>query len=658
MHHQSEDDQINFRGSRGAPPESRLYNDSYFSDEGGIAETLHVYAAGNSLPERWQSSEKNRPFHIAENGFGTGLNFITTAALFYETAAARNRLHYSAVEKHPLQPADISRVLSEQFDLYSASEPERSYELSRFRELSDQFIAHYIQNRFNTRLLFAGGWITLDLYFEDTAALWPRLRLPVDAWYFDGFSPAVNPGMWSDQLFQNMAGISREGATFATFTSAAAVRKNLEQAGFRWQKREGFGRKKHMLSGLYSGDSRQNYSTESALKKPQVAVIGAGIAGLCVAEAFKRRGIDVAIFSDNRVKASENPAGLIMPAVALQRTPLLTLSYKAMTYARSFYAQLDRAYAETGVLFTARSEKDKDRFYRYVHNLKTGFNEKFIPETETADTAGLKLNSAGLYFKYAGVVYPSKIIAGLEGRFQITEVEIERILRTGNGFNLHSLPGGINTDIYGPYDIVIICNNTGFNRFAQSSEIRLQPVRGQITELNAPVNGGLESLKTAIAGNIYLTPPVDNRFILGASFIPDDTATETRDTETLELLMKLKQLTGLEPGLKTVVNTRVALRSFTADRLPVAGELPDYRAMRAFFRENHRNSDNEMFKKLPRQKGLYALNGLGSRGFTTAPYLAESLVAQICREAHPPPPELDPARFYLKKLRQMYIKDV
>ncbi|MFV0302628.1 MAG: FAD-dependent oxidoreductase, partial [Paracoccus sp. (in: a-proteobacteria)] len=53
----------------GGIPVSVRFDDPYFSLAGGLAETGHVFLAGNDLPARLRPG-----FHVAELGFGTGLN--------------------------------------------------------------------------------------------------------------------------------------------------------------------------------------------------------------------------------------------------------------------------------------------------------------------------------------------------------------------------------------------------------------------------------------------------------------------------------------------------------------------------------------------------------------------------------------------------------
>ena len=58
----------------GAIPVSRRFDEPYFSLNGGLAETRHVFLAGNGLPARLRPG-----FHVAELGFGTGLNLLALA---------------------------------------------------------------------------------------------------------------------------------------------------------------------------------------------------------------------------------------------------------------------------------------------------------------------------------------------------------------------------------------------------------------------------------------------------------------------------------------------------------------------------------------------------------------------------------------------------
>ena len=72
----------------------------------------------------------------------------------------------------------------------------------------------------------------------------------MDAWYLDGFSPAKNPQMWKNELFETVAELSKTGTTISTFTSAGVVRRGLIETGFNISKVPGLGKKREILSGI------------------------------------------------------------------------------------------------------------------------------------------------------------------------------------------------------------------------------------------------------------------------------------------------------------------------------------------------------------------------------------------------------------------------
>lgn len=129
----------------------------------------------------------------------------------------------------------------------------------------------------------------------------------VDAWFLDGFAPAKNPDMWTQNLFKAMARLARPGGTLATFTSAGFVRRGLQEAGFSMQKRKGFGRKREMLCGVMEQTLPLPCSTpwfnRTGSNKQEAAIIGGGIASALLSLALLRRGWQVTLYC-----ADEAPA--------------------------------------------------------------------------------------------------------------------------------------------------------------------------------------------------------------------------------------------------------------------------------------------------------------------------------------------------------------
>ncbi len=228
---------------RDGQPYASAFQDVYFSTDNGLLETDYVFLQGNELVNRWQSLNANT-FTIAETGFGTGLNFLCAAKLWLETAPKEARLHFISVEKYPLSLVEITAALRLWPTLNALSEPF----LAQYERLLNGATSIVLfDNRIQLSLLIADATEAYQSnYVEHT-------NLIVDAWFLDGFAPAKNPDMWQAALFKNMALLSNTSTTFATFTSAGAVRRALMNAGFVVIKQSGFGKKREMLRGYFVG---------------------------------------------------------------------------------------------------------------------------------------------------------------------------------------------------------------------------------------------------------------------------------------------------------------------------------------------------------------------------------------------------------------------
>ena len=90
-------------------PRSRHFGDIYFSRDGGLEETRHVFLRGNRLEQRFAALGPGKAFAIGETGFGTGLNFLCAWQMFDRLAPSGARLHFVSTELHPLSGADLRR---------------------------------------------------------------------------------------------------------------------------------------------------------------------------------------------------------------------------------------------------------------------------------------------------------------------------------------------------------------------------------------------------------------------------------------------------------------------------------------------------------------------------------------------------------------------
>ncbi len=205
----------------GVIPVSRRFDDPYFSLNDGLAETRHVFLAGNDLPARLRPG-----FRVAELGFGTGLNLLAL-----HIANPGHAIHFTSFEAFPLTAPEIARALDH---------------FPEARAVAGPFLTAWQTGARR----FEIGSITAEIIIGDanqTLKDWPH---KADAWFLDGFSPAKNPELWSSDLLAEVARHTALNGSFATYTAAGHVRRALSDAGFQVQRQPGHGRKRHMSVGV------------------------------------------------------------------------------------------------------------------------------------------------------------------------------------------------------------------------------------------------------------------------------------------------------------------------------------------------------------------------------------------------------------------------
>ncbi len=219
---QHETARVTWRSDR--VPVSARFDDPYFSIDSGLAETRHVFLAGNHLPARFRPG-----FSVAELGFGTGLNLLATWQV-WEESAQQGRLRYTSFEAFPMTAEDMARALGA---------------FPQLAPLAQELLRLWSMGR--TR--FSLGPLEVTVILGDAAQTLPGWSGRADAWYLDGFAPVRNPGLWSASILAEVGAHTRSGGTLATYSAAGHVRRSLTGAGFDIVRVPGFGRKRHMTVG-------------------------------------------------------------------------------------------------------------------------------------------------------------------------------------------------------------------------------------------------------------------------------------------------------------------------------------------------------------------------------------------------------------------------
>ncbi|WP_370243309.1 bifunctional tRNA (5-methylaminomethyl-2-thiouridine)(34)-methyltransferase MnmD/FAD-dependent 5-carboxymethylaminomethyl-2-thiouridine(34) oxidoreductase MnmC [Alteromonas abrolhosensis] len=656
--------QVHFNES--GTPVADHFDDVYFSNDSGIDETQHVFVAGNDLAERWQQWP-NPTFVIAETGFGTGLNFLVAMRCFNEFRAANpdhplKRLYFITTEKFPLPQQDMQRAL----EAFPALKDEAQALASLYPMGLEG--CH--------RLHFDNHSTTLDLWIGDVHELLPQWHSPVngliDAWFLDGFAPSKNPDMWTDALFSQMARLSKTGTTFGTFTAAGVVKRGLAGVGFTIKKRNGFGRKRDMLTGVFNQDNENvqhklrlpagpyyRYASDSLDKTSKVAVVGSGLAAAAACLALVKRGICTTLYFDGDTLASGasgNPQGGFYPQLHSEASIASRIQAHSFLYARQAYDHTiehakacglaDVAHDFCGVIQLSFNDKVAERQNKLAAaDVWPEALIKPVDSKEVSDIANLALPYSGLYIGLGGWISPPQLVTTMieealqSGKLELkpnhTYVSHEAVETTKQRVQIRFNLGSAESEEVITADHLILALGAGAVNASDFDSLSLRPVRGQVEAI--PTQMPIEQLNTVLCHKGYMTPVFEGRHALGSTYVKNDLSTDVRGDETEMNLATHEQAlanTDIVQALQHDGEARAATRLGSPDHQPVVGALHDFNALKKHYDMLGVGKPLTSAPVLPTSV-VSTLTCLGSRGLTTAPLMAEILVSSLCKEPLP-----------------------
>lgn len=562
------------------------YNDVYFSREGGMAETAHVFLDGCGLTSGFDHEHTV----IAETGFGTGLNFLMAWKLFQETRKNDQTLDFISFEKHPLNAEQIQEAHSPWLDA----------------------LTPYVQKLCAALPLRVNGvhpirlspHCRLILVYGDVNDTMPRMDAQVDHWFLDGFTPAKNPDMWSPTLFYSMARMSHSTTHFSTFTAASMVKQGLSKEGFHVEKAKGFGQKRDMLVGHYTKGQR----VECPVKPDKIAILGGGLAGLCLAHGLEEQGVEATLFRADEIggSASGNRTGMMNPKLSAKPTPHSDYYASAYAFALQYYQtlqnQCDIEFQQCGSLHLQINADKERRFNGYIHNLGWHPDHIMMLDTEKAsEQSGIRISHKALFYPDAVTASPARICAALSKGKHITNKKIDSVSDVkDDGFSE-----------------VMLASGTGSAALLPQLGHALSSTRGQVSHVRfqAPP-------QTNICFGGYATPAdADGVSMLGATFQPWESDPSVRDEDHAQNIENWRNALGDAAALPEVIGGWTGFRSSSKDRFPVVGTYD----------------------------GLRISTAHASHGLISAPYAAEILISELL--GHPIPAfrdvlaALSPARF-------------
>lgn len=328
----------------------------------------------------------------------------------------------------------------------------------------------------------------------------------------------------------------------------------------------------------------------SSLTQFPYLVVGGGVAGICLALHLKESGalVQVADRPDQNI-SSRKAAGLVNPFI-IKRHTLSWRGAEAYAYARKFYAKLEKV--------TSRKILDTPPVYRLFPNLQSRDEwekvrasrpdlQKFMGIPETACALGKTIHRAVVprVFRVRTKDFFASAAQVLNGCLREEYIDPLLLIPTNNGWRYKSEF----------FRGVVFCQGPAArdNPFFNGSFLR--PCKGQWLRC---VNPGLWE---AYLSGIFLIPEEPSFLWAGSTYEFSFAHPEPDELGRMRLFREFERMTGLRPE---VVEEQAGIRATTKDRRPVLGSHPSY-------------------------PGLFVFNGLGSRGFLLAPYLAQKISRHI-----------------------------
>lgn len=187
-------------------------NEHYHSIHGAVQESMHIF-----IREGYEQI-RNFPACIFEAGFGTGLNAFLT---FLVSEKEGRSIHYSAIEKYPLEE-HLLRLLN----YAEKTNPAKAEVFKSIHDAPwDQDIR--ISNHFTLHKMKGD---LREVRLHDAA---------YDLVYFDAFGPAVQPELWTEEIFRMIYQSMKEDSCLVTYSVKGSVTRTLKAAGFSLEKLPG-----------------------------------------------------------------------------------------------------------------------------------------------------------------------------------------------------------------------------------------------------------------------------------------------------------------------------------------------------------------------------------------------------------------------------------
>jgi tRNA U34 5-methylaminomethyl-2-thiouridine-forming methyltransferase MnmC len=205
-------------------------DEHYHSKFGAVNESLHVFIESGF----YKAVKSFDEIQILEVGFGTGLNALLT---WMEAERIPIKVNYFAIEPFPLD-AEVWSALNypDYFCTFS------------YREI--YYRLHEMDWERNERISPFFSICKIRSPLEDYLPEPDKFNLV----YFDAFGPAVQPDLWTEEIFRKIFSSMKNKGILVTYSVKGSVRKALRISGFLVEKLPGPAGKREITRAIKNGD--------------------------------------------------------------------------------------------------------------------------------------------------------------------------------------------------------------------------------------------------------------------------------------------------------------------------------------------------------------------------------------------------------------------
>ena len=326
----------------------------------------------------------------------------------------------------------------------------------------------------------------------------------------------------------------------------------------------------------------------------KILIVGGGIAGTSLAHNLNDRGIDFRVVENTRNQSSLMAAGILNPLV-FRRMNLSWRAAEFMPFSGDFYQRMEKLLELQFFIrkpirrfFASEQEagywlqKQEENVYSDYMKIQDERDKNYDSPQNTFGT-GLVLNSAmvdtAAYIpaQWQWLKDQGKLI---EETFDYSAFNPETAAYKGES-----------------YDFVVFAQGKDARNNPWFGNLPLQATKGELLTISLPALSQEESLNR----KCFLFPLGDSKFRIGSTYGWDQDNVETTEAGKLAILENLKSLTDEIPE---IIDQQAGVRPTTPDRRPFLGKHAEF----------------------PK---LAVANGLGTKGYMTAPLLMKELADHL-----------------------------